>query len=583
MYFYKNWSSDANSTGTIGSGWTYDGTTASIVSGAIKSDATSTLMVRRTTSGAVANEIYAECVITAVGADSEVGPILATGSSSSYSAASLLMARYDASATKFQLMYKPPGSTSLTNLGTSLTQAISVPATLRIELHSVTAKMYLNGVQIGTTVSISSYSANTYAYPGIRLKNNVSSRVGEFKAGDYGVTSGGTDNGGILENLTAHRYTGSALTGLDYLGIWNGSTVLPTNLSFLKKIPLPFDESPYGPGATDYTNPPSLPVGFVPTRTVNVSNIAQLSAAMLDATAGDLIELANGMYNDKLIMLNKSGNASHPIVVRGSRNAVVHLGTWGSSGDYGSGYPAQLDGCNYVHLLGFRISHGPKGLILDESNNCVLRGLQVDDVEQEAVHLRNYSSNNVVEQCTIFSTGNKSPGFGEAMYVGTATSNWGASTSRTGGLPDPCNNNILRHNYAHDFTGEGVDVKEGTIGTIIEWNYFDGNLLNDDNSADTWADIKGNQTIIRYNFGKNTFNGAYSVYDPSAGYGEDNVFLGNVGYTYANGNGPQALGADTTDPAINVKLGDGFGNIIYDNNVFYGSPSLTNVTITPTP
>lgn len=586
MFFEEDWSDNGDSSGTIGAGWTMDGDTLSVVSGLVKPDSTSTILARRTAAGAVQNDIYAECTITNLGADSEIGPILATGSSDSNLNTAFVIARYDNDKDRYQMLYKPSGTTTLTAINSSVTQAMVYPATLKLEIHSGLATIYLNDVQIGASVDLSAYSEN-FSYPGMRFRGSASARVSYFRAGDYGVTSSGGGGGGgsLLQSATANLYTGGSLVNIDYLGMWNSSTssIDPVGIQFLKQVPYPFDESPYGPAATNYSNPPSLPAGFTPTRTVNVSNQTELEAALLDATAGDLIEMADGYYGDKFIMLNKSGTSSDPIVVRGSRNAIVHLGTWGSGSDYGSGYPVHIDGSDYIHLLGFRVSHGPKGVILDESNNCVLRGLQVDDVEQEAIHLRNYSSDNVVEQCTVFGTGQSSPGYGEALYVGTAKSNWSSAQSRTNGDPDPCNNNILRYNYAHDFTGEAVDIKEGTVGNIIEYNYFDGNALNDDNSADTWADIKGNQTIIRYNFGKNTFNGAYSVYDPAAGYGEDNVFLGNIGYTYANGNGPQALGENTPDPAINVKLGDGFGNIIYDNNVFYGSPTLTNVTVAPTP
>ena len=65
-----------------------------------------------------------------------------------------------------------------------------------------------------------------------------------------------------------------------------------------------------------------------------------------------------------------------------------------------------------------------KGVILDSSHHCVLDGLTVKDVGDEAVHFRTHSTYNRIQNSTISNTGLREPGFGEGFYIGSANSNW---------------------------------------------------------------------------------------------------------------------------------------------------------------
>jgi len=583
MFFSKDWTGDANNSTTIGLGWNYvtkSGTYFTVSNGAVAPTTTDTYLARRTMAAAVGGEVYAETTITAADATSEVFVGVATDSSSTDLLSAALYARYSGSNTRFQILRKLTNNTSLAAVGSTVTRALVVGDVMRLTIHGTTATLSVNG----TVIITSSVSGNTdlanYSYPALRLKGSAAIRVTTFKSADYGVE---TDPGGgnVLSEITGGNFllkSGAALLPLNYIGMKISGSIVQQNLNLLATAPpvYPSDVG-YGPDVT-MTNAPTLPGTFTPLRTVNVSNAPQLQAAITAALPGDLIEMAAGLYNDKFELINLHGTSTNPIVIRGPKEAIMQLGDGpqpDTSIDYGSGYALAVDQCSYIWLVGFSVQYGPKGIVSDESNDCWYKGLTISWVEQEAFHLRNYSNRNIVEDCIVHDTGKKSAGFGEAYYIGSANSNWAAPSSRTGGNPDTCLDNVIRRCSAYAFTGEGVDVKEASNNNLIEYCWFDGSSLNDDNSADTWIDVKGNNNTVQYNYGRKTFNGAYSVYNAVPGSGLNNVFRGNVGDTR------RVDGSKSPDVSINIKTPGGGGNIVYTNNSFVGSAAaLSNITTT---
>ncbi|WP_162060939.1 right-handed parallel beta-helix repeat-containing protein [Undibacterium sp. KW1] len=63
-----------------------------------------------------------------------------------------------------------------------------------------------------------------------------------------------------------------------------------------------------------------------------------------------------------------------------------------------------------------------KGIILDTSSNNVLQNLTVHDVDDEGIHFRAFSTDNVLKNSHIYNTGKKQAGFGEGVYIGSANS-----------------------------------------------------------------------------------------------------------------------------------------------------------------
>jgi hypothetical protein len=88
---------------------------------------------------------------------------------------------------------------------------------------------------------------------------------------------------------------------------------------------------------------------FKPLRTIHVSTIEELMGAVADAQKGDLIEVADGDYdNTKVIRIEKKGTAQAPIVLRAANRGKARI--LGSEN-------FQLVNCAYVAIEGFAFFH----------------------------------------------------------------------------------------------------------------------------------------------------------------------------------------------------------------------------------
>ena len=88
-----------------------------------------------------------------------------------------------------------------------------------------------------------------------------------------------------------------------------------------------------------------------------------------------------------------------------------------------SGYALHLLGADHWRLAGFTVTGAQKGIMAERSGHTVLSHLAVGNVGQEAVHLDNFSSDNVVRRSLLHDTGTVEPRFGEGLYLGSAESN----------------------------------------------------------------------------------------------------------------------------------------------------------------
>lgn len=247
-----------------------------------------------------------------------------------------------------------------------------------------------------------------------------------------------------------------------------------------------------GPGAPGGTSSVRLATGTGDT--VRVTNADSLARALAGATPGLTIELADGTYAGPFV-IHTAGAAGNPITMKGSRAAVL------TGGDGGSGYDLHLEGADHWQLVGFTVSGLEKGIMTDRTNHTVLSGLDVGNTGAEAVHLGDFSSDNVVRDCVIHDTGRAKPQFGEGLYIGTAKSNW---ATKSGGAPDASNNNKALNNTFKSITAENIDVKEGTSGGMIAGNRFDGSAISGRNFADSVLDVKG----VGYRILNNTTTGS---------------------------------------------------------------------------
>ena len=280
-----------------------------------------------------------------------------------------------------------------------------------------------------------------------------------------------------------------------------------------------------GPGGTSSAAAAALPPGAVPpapiarfscgTATVRVSTAEELTRALSRPTAGQVIWLADGTYPGKFVT-TASGTAEAPIQLCGGRGAVID----GES--VKGGYALHFNGASHWRVNGFSVRNGQKGVMVDAGSDIGLQDLLVEHIGDEAVHLRSFSTGNVVRGLTIRETGLRREKFGEGVYVGSAQSNW---KSVTAGRPDASNGNFVLDNTISATTSEAVDIKEGTIGGVVAGNRFDGSALT---GADSWVDVKGNGWLIAGNTGHTTTKDGFQTHVVVKGWGDRNLFTGNT-------------------------------------------------------
>jgi hypothetical protein len=253
-----------------------------------------------------------------------------------------------------------------------------------------------------------------------------------------------------------------------------------------------------------------------PKPTVTVTDAGTLTAALKSARSGTVIALQPGTYSGRFQATAKAP-PSRPIYLCGSRDAVL------DAGSIEQGYGLHLDGAQNWRLSGFTVRNGQKGVMVDHGESNVLQALVVTQTGEEAVHLRNRSTGNVVRGLRISETGRFKPKFGEGLYVGTAQSNW---CSVSGCQPDRSDGNQLLDNTISSTTAESVDIKEGTSSGVISGNTFNGAGLKD--GADSWVDIKGSYWTISDNKGTDSPKDGFQTHVILDGWGTGNVFSGNT-------------------------------------------------------
>lgn len=287
-------------------------------------------------------------------------------------------------------------------------------------------------------------------------------------------------------------------------------------------------------------------------RLVSVASATALNSALAKAKAGDLIKMADGLYKGNFVATT-SGTSTDKITLCGPKTAIL------DGGSLSSGYTFHLKASHW-RLVGFSVTRGKNAIILDRARNNRLYKLTVYNTGNEAVHLRNFSSNNVVESCDVSKTGVVTPAYGEGIYIGSAYSNWCTYTNCD---PDKSDNNKILKNRVYGTYAEPIDIKEGTTGTLIEGNALDGSALKGVNAADSWIDVKGNNVIVRNNKGTNSGNvllDGYQTHVVKTGWGQNIVFDGNTSTVNADGYGIFISNSkDVTIKCNNTVSGSGKG------------------------
>lgn len=276
-----------------------------------------------------------------------------------------------------------------------------------------------------------------------------------------------------------------------------------------------------------------------PPATVQVGNADELTAALAAARPGTSIHLRAGTYEGAFVATT-SGTEEQPIWLCGSPDSVL------DGGGIKKGYGLHLAPAEYWRVVGFTVQNAQKGVVADGTRGAVIQGLTVQDIGDEAVHLRSFSTGSAVINNTIRRTGLRRDKFGEGVYVGSAVSNW---PTYSADAPDRSDNNLVHGNHISQTGSECVDVKEGTTGGVVSGNTFDGSGMT---GADSWVDVKGNSWVIEGNTGVNAPLDGFQTHEILDGWGRGNTFRDNT--------------ADVAEPGLGFHLAPVLDNVVECNN-----------------
>jgi hypothetical protein len=236
-----------------------------------------------------------------------------------------------------------------------------------------------------------------------------------------------------------------------------------------------------------------------------VTTAVQLNAALTAATPGTIINLASGTYVGPFT-LKASGTQAAPITLCGPSDAILD--------GKGKSHAFYLVNANWWNFTGFQIQHGNKGLDLSGSSNNTVRGLSIHDTTGASVHVESFSSNNTFDDLALRNSG------AEGFYIGSAMGNWCMYSNCQA---DTSNNNVIENSNIAGMTAEPVDVKEGTSGTQVLNNYFDGTT----ETVKDWVNVKGNYALVSGNVGVNAPQDGYGIHVVATGWGQYNTVTGN--------------------------------------------------------
>lgn len=273
-----------------------------------------------------------------------------------------------------------------------------------------------------------------------------------------------------------------------------------------------------------------LTSGEAETHQVYVKNTEELKNALESARAGDEIILAAGEYvysgaTPKGYMFTSSadGTEEEPIRIHSEDPENLAILSGSSTAE---NYVLSVSG-DWWEIRDLKITNAQKGIMIDNSNHTKIVNCEVYQIGSEGIHLRDNSSYCLIEDCSVHDTGVVSPGYGEAVYVGSAYS--------TTGYGYDCHYNTIRNcKLGPNVAAEHVDIKEYTIGTIVENCTFDGTGMSGENSAKSFINVKGNDCIIRNNIGYRNdcmaIQRAFEQNNVVEGWGQNAQVYGNKVY-----------------------------------------------------
>lgn len=255
--------------------------------------------------------------------------------------------------------------------------------------------------------------------------------------------------------------------------------------------------------------------------------------ALNQAQPGQTVCLQSGTYLQDIVSV-RNGTASAPITITGPKDAVVKGG--------GNGRVIEINH-DYITLSGFTVDglfgssssqSGYRDKLLyaigktagDGVNGLKVQNMTFKNAGGECIRLKYLAQNNEISSCNIsdcgiydfkFNAGGKN---GEGIYIGTAPEQLSKNPSS---VVDASSNNWIHNNVINTNGNEGVDIKEGSTGNIVEYNTVSGQT--DPNSGG--LDSRGDGNTFRYNTVSGSA-GAGVRLGGDGSYGKNNNVYGNT-------------------------------------------------------
>ncbi len=273
--------------------------------------------------------------------------------------------------------------------------------------------------------------------------------------------------------------------------------------------------------SVSFTTPPTPPTSprryaSCPTATDTVSTRSELVIAIQNARPGTVIKLNPGKYAGRYDFVGRNGTQTAPIWMCGPRTAVL------DGGGTGTNNGIRVDSSSNIVVAGMTVRNSAKGITVIGSSAITVADTRVEDIGEEAIHLRSNTTDSTVIGNSIDNTGLMTQMYGEGVYIGTAKDNWCTYNNCE---VDRSDRNTVILNTISNTTAEPIEAKEGATNGLITRNSINGTGMTD--HADSLIAVQSNGWVVSKNSGTNSPLDGLQVWEHSAGWGMNNIAYAN--------------------------------------------------------